>query len=53
MKIDMLTPDKEYIKEKAVLEKICEECGRHGKIPVSYCNECWMTMRQELCKSKK
>ena len=50
MKPNVITPNKEYIKEKAMLEKICEECGRRDKIPTMFCNDCWMTMRQELRK---
>ena len=50
MKPNVITPNKEYIKEKAALEKICEECGRRNKVPAIFCNDCWMTMRQELCK---
>jgi hypothetical protein len=52
MKPNVITPNKEYLKEKAMLEKICEECGRRGKVSAMFCNDCWMTMRQELCKKK-
>ena len=53
MRPNVITPNKEYLKEKAMLEKICEECGRKGHISAVFCNDCWMTMRQELCKKKQ
>lgn len=52
MKIDTIVPNKEFIKEKQMLERICEECGRNGKVPFQYCNQCWQEMRKDLCKSK-
>ena len=53
MKLNTIVPNKEYIKEKQMLERICEECGRRSKVPAIFCNDCWMTMRNDLCKSKK
>lgn len=52
-KIKNLAPNKEYVKENKLLETICEECGRKGKIPFSHCNECWMEMRQTMILNKK
>lgn len=35
-------------KNKAVLSKICKECGRYRKIPIRYCNECWKEMDETI-----
>ena len=32
------------------LSKICKECGRYRKIPISFCNECWREMDATINK---
>ena len=38
-------------KERRVLNNICKDCGRSGKIPTGFCTECWKEM--EIVINKK
>ena len=35
-------------KTKNYLSKICKECGRYRKIPISFCNDCWREMDKSI-----
>lgn len=37
-------------KYKNTFSKICKNCGRYKKIPVSFCNECWREMDKTINK---
>lgn len=35
-------------KEIRVLNKICKECDRRGRIPYVFCTECWKDMNNVI-----
>ena len=41
---------KKELKKEALLNSICEECGRKVSKDVTllYCNKCWNTMKREI-----
>lgn len=48
---DILKEKYEIQKERRYnnhLSKICKECGRYRKIPISFCNDCWREMDKSI-----